>query len=110
MNMTRTNLIRGTTPTLTFTLPITAEQVAAAFITVAQNGETVLETQTGTTECTYEQNSIVWHLTQEETLKLESSGDGTVKIQIRLRTNDGEALASQIIPTSVAGILKDGVI
>ena len=108
--MTKTNLIRGTTPTLTFTMPITAEQAAAVYITVAQNGETVLEKQAGAEECTYEQSAITWHLTQEETLKLAGGGGDTAYIQIRLRTNGGEALASQIIPVSVADVLKDGVI
>ena len=47
-------------------------------------------------------------LTQQGTLKLNAFMP--VAIQIRMRTNDGNAVASNIITTSVGQILKDGVI
>ena len=48
------------------------------------------------------------HLTQEETLKLKANS--IAEIQIRVRTNSGEALASNIIQVSTERILKDGEI
>ena len=106
--MANNNIVRGTTPILTFTLPFDTANIAKAYITIAQNDEIVIDKEVGDTGCTYSDKTITLHLTQEETLKLaDCSG---IEMQIRLRTTNGEVLASQIIKAFVEEILKDGVI
>ena len=102
------NIVRGTTPTLTFTLPFGAENVAAAFVTFEQHNSVVLDKEIGATGCACEGNTITLHLSQEDTLLLCQCDK--VDIQLRIRTVNGEALASQIITVFVEEILKDGVI
>lgn len=98
---------RGTTPTLTFGLPFSPELLAVAYITFAQQEETVLEKTLQ--DCEQGENSLKLTLSQEDTLKLEDGGRG-VSIQLRVRFSDGSAMASDIITTDVGTILKDGVI
>ena len=106
--MANNNITRGTTPTLTFTLPFDVANIAKAYITIAQNGEIVIDKEVGDTGCTCSDKTITYHLTQEETLKLADCRG--IEMQIRLRTTNGEVLASQIIKSFVEEILKDGVI
>jgi hypothetical protein len=99
-------MIRGTTPTLQFILPLDTSQLAEAFVTIAQNGVVVIDKQLSDCECS--QNGLTTKLTQEETLKLEC--DCVSEIQIRARTLDGNAIASNIIRVNTERILRDGVI
>ncbi|MBP3647191.1 MAG: hypothetical protein J6K55_12300 [Clostridia bacterium] len=99
-------MIRGTTPTLVFTLPFEAQQLEEAYISFAQNGKVVLEKTLS--DCTSHQNTLTVRLTQEETLKLKT--DVNTEIQIRARTIAEEAVASDIIRVPTGRILKDGVI
>lgn len=98
---------RGTTPTHTFTLPegVNSADFAVIYITYSQNGETVLE-KTGT-ELTLEPNAIKVLFSQEDSLKFEP---GPVKVQLRGRMPDGQAIASNIISTTAKEVLKDGEI
>lgn len=99
-------MIRGTTPTLEFTLPFDTSVLAEAFVTISQNDEVVLDKQL--TECNCSEQKLSVRLTQEETLKLDC--DCKTEIQVRIRTHDGESLASDIAVVSTERILKDGVI
>lgn len=99
-------LIRGTTPTLEFTLPFPAAELAEAFVTISQQGAVVIDKPLAEIEASG--NALTVRLTQEDTLKL--TGDSTSEIQIRARTLAGEALASNIVLVATARILKDGVI
>lgn len=96
---------RGTTQTLTFTLP---EEIAIdeVFITFRQNHKNVLEK--GRADITINGAELVLNLTQADTLKLYAPAP--VDIQIRLRDKLGNALASEYITTDVEPILKEGVI
>lgn len=98
---------RGTTPTHTFTLPegIKKEDFAVLFISYAQNGEVVVE-KTGK-DLTFEGNTIKVVFSQSDTLKFDA---GPVKIQLRGRMLDGQAVASNHISTTAKEILKDGEI
>jgi hypothetical protein len=99
-------MIRGTTPTLEFVLPFDTKQLAEAYVTLAQNDEVVLDKRLS--ECQCSENKMTVRLSQEETLKLKC---GCITgIQIRARTVDGEAIASDIIHEKTERILKDGVI
>ena len=99
-------MIRGTTPTLEFVLPLDTGQFAEAFVTLSQNGAIVIDK--ALTECNCNQNKLSVRLTQEETLKLKC--DCVTEIQIRAKTVAGDAIASNIIREDTNRILKDGVI
>lgn len=99
-------MIRGTTPTLEFILPFSTDLLAEAWVTLSQNRAVVLNKQLE--DLRADEKKLFLKLTQQETLQLTA---GTVtEIQIRCRTNDGDALASDIISVSTDRILKDGVI
>ena len=99
-------MIRGTTPTLEFIIPFDTGQLAEAFVSLSQNEAVIIDK--ALTECQCNGDKLIVRLTQEETLKLEC--DIVTEIQIRARTLEGEAIASQIIKVNTERILKDGVI
>ena len=61
-------MIRGTTPTFEFTLPMLTDEIAAGYITFAQDGRVVIDKDLA--DCTCAGSTVTLHLTQEETLKL----------------------------------------
>lgn len=99
-------MIRGTTPTLEFVIPFDTGQLAEAFVSLSQNEVVIIDK--ALTECQCNGDKLIVRLTQEDTLKLEC--DIVTEIQIRARTLEGEAIASQIIKVNTERILKDGVI
>lgn len=98
--------------------------VEVLYITYEQNGETVLEKSLDDegVEVSEADKTITVRLSQEETLLFESEDESAssalsnvgrsnrVRIQIRWRTTNDCAYASDIIVTSVKEILKDGEI
>ena len=98
---------RGTTPTHSFTLPegMSEQDFAVLYVTYAQNGETVVE-KTGE-GLHFEGNIIKVVFSQQDTLQF---APGPVKIQLRGRMLDGQAVASNHISTTAKEILKDGEI
>ena len=103
------NLIRGTTPTITYNFKtVQVANMAVAYLTIVQLDQ-VIEYDLTQADVDVVNNSLTWTLTQEDTLKLRAMSS-QVKIQCRWRLLDGMAGASEI--TSVSGdmILKDGVI
>lgn len=101
-------MIRGTTPTLEFTMPFGTSLIAELYITITQNGATALEKTLS--DCNCNDTSVSLTLTQEDTLRLEQKPYSDSEMQIRVRTIAGEALASNIMRIYVGRILKDGVI
>lgn len=100
-------IIRGTTPTLIFNLPFPASTMAAFYINISQRYENV-QIEKAAEDCVVSDSSITLVLTQEDTLKLIP--DKQAFIQIRVRTNDGTALASKVFASAVGDVLKEGVI
>lgn len=98
-------MIRGTTPALTFNLPFDTAEIKSAYITIRSKG---IKVEKATTDCTFNEKSITTTLSQEETLKLPKSH--RAEIQLRVLTNEGEALATNIYTVQVADILKEGII
>lgn len=98
---------RGTTPTHTFTLPegIRVQDFTVIYITYSQNGSPVLEKEK--TDMTLEGNVIRLAFSQADSLLF---GAGPVKIQLRAKTADGKAVASEIVTTTAKEVLKDGEI
>lgn len=101
-------MIRGTTPTLEFTMPFDTSLIAELYITITQNGATALEKTLS--DCNCNDTSVSLTLTQEDTLRLEQKPHSNGEMQIRVRTVAGEVLASNIMSIYVGRILKDGVI
>ena len=101
-------MFRGTTPTLIFNLPFDPSSLTEVFITFVQDKEMKVEKTIQDCDLLSEERAIKCKLTQEETLVLDA--DKYVQIQIRAKMKDGTAVASDIIETFVAKILKDGEI
>lgn len=98
---------RGTTPTLVFSVtpPLDLGALAEAWLTIRQAG---VEITHGLAELTATETGFATTLTQTETLQL--AGSASCRIQLRVLTGEGQALASNILTVPVGGILKDGVI
>ena len=107
-------MTRGTTPTHTFTLPdnLKTATLSALYITYAQGSKTVLEKTLS--DVTINDGVIICTLTQAETLKFEvldqHCGCDKVAVQVRMKTSDGTAMASDIMRIPVMDVLKDGEI
>ena len=99
-------MIRGTTPKLNFKLPFNVSILNNLYITFNQNNKTLLEKTLN--DCVLKGNVVAISLSQEETLSF--SAKENIEIQLRAKTIEGDALASNIIITSVGEILKEGVI
>ena len=101
-------LQRGTTPVHSFTLPDELKDVdfAALYITYRQDGKTVLEKDRNS--ISIEDGVASVRLTQEETLLF--SDRRKCCIQVRLRTDAGDALVSNVVDIPVYNVLKEGVI
>ena len=74
------SMIRGTTPTLEFTMPFDTSLIAELYITITQNGATALEKTLS--DCNCNDTSASLTLTQEDTLSLEQKPHSNSEIQI----------------------------
>lgn len=97
-------MYRGTTPTLTFTLPFDCSNITALSVAFAQNEQVVFEKVYK--DCVLDGNKVVVTLAEEDTLLLDCHKR---EVEIQLRVGCGASkMASRIIKTSVDRILKDG--
>lgn len=96
----------ATTPTLKFTLPFSTGTIAAGYITIAQSGSNIIEKPLSGWTC--DGSTVTVKLTQKETMLLIP--DANVEIQMRIRLNDGTAMASKIFNLTAERVLKDGEI
>lgn len=99
-------MIRGTTPTHTFTLPFHSSLVQSAMIIYAQNDKEVFHKDIY--ECVLSDNTISTTLTQEDTLKFNHRFN--VQVQVRILTVEGVAMASYENVISCGKCLNDEVI
>lgn len=99
-------MIRGTTPTLEFSLPFDTAELAEAYVTFAQRGRIRLDIPLA--QCEEDGSILRVRLTQEQTLALTAQAD--VEIQIRCRDTVGNATASEIVRVDCGRILKEGEI
>lgn len=100
-------MVRGTTPTLTFNLPMAVSTLSEYWVTVSQRYDNIRIDRDKTT-LTASGSSIVANLTQEETMRLVP--DKPVFIQLRVLTSGGDAMASEIFKTTVGEVLREEVI
>lgn len=99
-------MIRGTTPTHVYSLPFDTDAIKSLEIVYKQKGEVKLKRCM--TDCILDKNAVTVRLSQEETLSF--SCNACVEIQIRVLTNEGEALASCIMRVRVDECLSDEVL
>ena len=99
-------MIRGTTPTHTFTISVDLADVKDFVITYVQKGAIVLEKKKA--DCTISDSKIVVTLTQKETLKFDHTS--MVEMQAKVLMNSGTVVASQIFTTNVDRILNEEVL
>lgn len=99
-------MYRGTTPTNTISVDTDLTNMRV-YVTYQQGGVNVIEKTNE--DITIETDKVIVTLTQAETLGLQNRGKD-VLVQIRAITPGGVAIASNIMHTTVDGILKDGVI
>ena len=103
-------MYRGTTPTITINCDIDVSEFVTMWVT--------FRTQQLATYAPPKQVEVTKHLGDEgvdatDTLMLGSLSpdeDQQVEVQIRGRTEDGRAFASNIMTAPLSRILKDGVI
>lgn len=99
-------MIRGTTPTLIFTLPNNASIYPKVEIYISQNG--ILRVTKTKNDCTIDGNKIMCMLRQSDTLAL--TGGKYAEVQIRIITELNEVLASIPQKIKVERLLGDGEI
>lgn len=100
-------MIRGTTPTYTFDIPLDASLIADLRLSFAQEGtELVKKTKN---DITLEGQKITVRLTQEDTLKFDH-GKSTVQIQLRVLTTGGDVMTSDIMNVNVWQSLNEEVL
>lgn len=99
------NIKRGSMPTITITLGFDANLLDVFYLTFAQVKRVVLEKTL--TEATRNGESLIFELSQEDTLALSASSG--VEIQGRGRAGT-KTVETDILETTVDRILKDGVI
>lgn len=93
---------RGTTPTITYSLPFDTVSVQAAEITFSCPGSAYISKSLP--EMTASGNKLAVRLTQEETLRFRDGS--TVSIQIALRLAGGSCVRSKIHQEPVTDALK----
>lgn len=99
-------MIRGSTVTHIFNIPLEANDIKELKITYAQGDNIVFYKKKN--ECVVADNTIAVTLTQDDTFKLDSSQH--VKIQLRILTDKGVVMSSKVITRSVEACLDNEVL
>lgn len=99
-------MIRGTTPTHTFTLPIDTVDIAKLRITYSQNKQTVVEKTEADVDLSGKR--LEYTLNQTESLAFDTRNP--VEIQIKIKTYQGTVVASKIMRFNVTEVLNEEVL
>ena len=99
-------MIKGTTPKHTFVLPFDTILVKQARVSYGQYNKEVLCKKVS--DCEIEGNQISCTLTQEETFKFDHKIP--LQIQVRIQTQDGSVISSDIITADVDESLNQEVL
>lgn len=99
-------MIRGTTPTHTFTLPFDVSNVAKCKIIYSQDDVQVFCKRTE--DCVLDGADVRVTLTQEDTFKFDCKK--LVQIQVRVLTGGGNLITSDVMVTTVGKCLDDEVL
>lgn len=101
-------MIRGTTPTFTFTTDMDLTGANVLYVSFMQNERVIVEKNISDAEISA--GKVVVKLQQGDTLRFDKDTSRPVSIQIRAGFPDGSRVASNIMTTSADRILKDGEI
>ncbi len=85
-------MIRGSTPTFCFVLPMTASHFSTIDVIFVQNGSEILSI--GKDAMTLNGNELSFRINESDSLRFAASSDAAC--QIRLTTEDGTVLLSEI--------------
>lgn len=96
-------MIRGTTPTHIFTLPFDTSMVKTIKISYRQNN--IVKLTKRNDDCVFDGNTVTLKLTLEDTFAF--AGGACVEVRIRVLTQSGEALASNIMRVQCDACLSD---
>ena len=99
-------MIKGTTPTHTFSLPFGTEMIKKIEVVYAQNDAVKLTKESE--DCAFDGNTVSVKLTQEDTLVFDEGV--CVEIQVRVLTLADDALASNVMRIRCEDCLFDGVL
>lgn len=99
-------MIKGTTPTHTLEVDIDTSLIKTIKITYSQNDREILVKRTD--DCTIGDGVISTRLSQEDTFLFE--GNSLVTIQLRILTDQGDAISAEPIVMSVGRCLDDEVL
>lgn len=97
---------KGTTPTLTFTIPFDTAEIDCLRIILANDNNVILVKDDN--ECTLKGNEITVQLTQEETFLFDC--DSMNQVQIRIKMKSGEVVSSDILKLPVKRCLDSEVL
>lgn len=100
-------IVRGTTPTLSFGLPFSTDLLSNGFVIVKQGNETAIEKELSVCDC--ENNTITTKLTQEETLSLDSGSHAKIRLVVKTHGGDRHETKTDIV-VRVRDTHKDEVI
>lgn len=103
--MNRLTIRRGTTPEIWFGIPMDAEQVTQAEMTITQGDSPQIVKQTAKMMRSGRKMGVL--LTQGETLRLEAGIQAHAILRL---TSDGKTYCSQQVKIDVKAALKDEVI
>ncbi len=99
-------MIRGTTPTHTFTLPIDTVDIAKLRLTYCQNKQTVVEKTEA--DVNLSGKRLEYTLSQAESLAFDVKTP--VEIQIKMKTYQETVVASKIMRFNVTEVLNEEVL
>lgn len=100
-------IVRGTTPTLSFGLPFSTDLLATGFVTVKQRDAVIIEKELSVCNC--DGNTITTKLMQEETLSLESGIHAKIRLVVKTHGGDRHETKKDIV-VMVRDTHKDEVI
>lgn len=101
-------MIRGTTPTLIFKTPYTADQIEQGYITFARKGIVFMDIPFSDERVYVDDYSVSITFSQNDTLQFNSMA--VYAVQLRILLEEGLAVASNILTMPVDSILKNGSI
>lgn len=98
-------IVRGTTPTVTYSIPFPVDMLDVGYVTVKQGQNVIIEKELSACHCNG--NTVSAKFTQEDTLSLESGCN--TKIRLVVKTLGGDRLETKDTTVTVLDTHKDEV-
>lgn len=91
-------IVRGTTPTISFGLHFPTDLLETGFVTVKQREKVIIEK--GISDCKCSENTLAARLTQEDTLALEPGIHAYIRLVVKTTGGDRLETGDYIIKVS----------